>query len=117
HEYSFDRLTGVFGTNVRVATLELGSESIELIEYRTPRGRPVPPDSKKQRSVVSTHRHRRIGHGGRQRPSVSIPRSTDFYCAPDPAGVESERSRDQGTLLSRSRRPPAGTHLLPARQR
>ena len=25
HEYSFDRLTGVFGTNVRVATLELGS--------------------------------------------------------------------------------------------
>ena len=41
HEYSFDRLTGVFGTNVRVATLELGSESIELIEYRTPRGRPV----------------------------------------------------------------------------
>src|SRR5262245_54979401 len=46
HEYSFDRLTGVFGTNVRIATLELGSESIELIEYRTPRGRPVPPDSK-----------------------------------------------------------------------
>jgi len=46
HEYSFDRLTGVFGTNVRVATLDLGSESIELIEYRTPRGRPVPPDSK-----------------------------------------------------------------------
>ena len=46
HEYGFDRLTGVFGTNVRVASLELGSESIELIEYRTPRGRPVPPDSK-----------------------------------------------------------------------
>ena len=46
HAGSFDRLTGVFGTNVRVATLELGSESIELIEYRTPRGRPVPPDSK-----------------------------------------------------------------------
>lgn len=46
HEYSFDRLTGIFGTHVRVATLELGSESIELIEYRTPRGRPVPPDSR-----------------------------------------------------------------------
>ena len=46
HTDSFDRLTGVFGTNVRVAKLELGSESIELIEYRTPRGRPVPPDSK-----------------------------------------------------------------------
>ena len=43
---SFDRLTGVFGTNVRLATLRLGSESIQLIQYRTPRGRPVPPDSR-----------------------------------------------------------------------
>jgi len=43
---SFDRLTGVFGTNVRVATLRLGSENIQLIQYRSPRGRPVPPDSK-----------------------------------------------------------------------
>jgi catechol 2,3-dioxygenase-like lactoylglutathione lyase family enzyme len=46
HVDSFDRLTGVFGTNVRVATLQLGSESIQLIEYRTPRGRPLPPDSR-----------------------------------------------------------------------
>src|SRR5262249_7895945 len=46
HADSFDRLTGVFGANVRVATLQLGSESIQLIEYRTPRGRPVPPDSR-----------------------------------------------------------------------
>jgi catechol 2,3-dioxygenase-like lactoylglutathione lyase family enzyme len=45
HARSFDRLTGVFGTNVRTATLELGAEAIELIEYRTPRGRPVPQDS------------------------------------------------------------------------
>jgi catechol 2,3-dioxygenase-like lactoylglutathione lyase family enzyme len=43
---SFDRLTGVFGTNVRVATLRLGSESIQLIQYRAPRGRPVPADSR-----------------------------------------------------------------------
>lgn len=46
HLDSFDRLTGVFGTNVKVATLQLGSESIQLIEYYTPRGRPVPSDSK-----------------------------------------------------------------------
>jgi catechol 2,3-dioxygenase-like lactoylglutathione lyase family enzyme len=46
HAETFDRLTGVFGTNVRVATLLLGSESIQLMEYRTPRGRPVPPDSR-----------------------------------------------------------------------
>jgi catechol 2,3-dioxygenase-like lactoylglutathione lyase family enzyme len=42
---SFDRLTGVFGTNVKVANLRLGLESIQLIEYRTPGGRPVPRDS------------------------------------------------------------------------
>jgi catechol 2,3-dioxygenase-like lactoylglutathione lyase family enzyme len=43
---SFDLLTGIFGTNVRVATLRLGTESIRLIEYRTPRGRPIPRDSR-----------------------------------------------------------------------
>jgi catechol 2,3-dioxygenase-like lactoylglutathione lyase family enzyme len=43
---SFDRLTGVFGTNVKVAHLRLGLESVQLIEYRTPRGRPVPRDSR-----------------------------------------------------------------------
>jgi len=43
---SFDRLTGVFGTNVKAANLRLGMESIQLIEYRTPRGRPVPTDSR-----------------------------------------------------------------------
>jgi len=42
---SFDRLVGVFGTNVRVAGLALGEESIELVEFRTPQGRPVPVDS------------------------------------------------------------------------
>jgi catechol 2,3-dioxygenase-like lactoylglutathione lyase family enzyme len=43
---SFDRLAAIFGANVRVATLQLGSESIQLVEYRTPRGRPVPLDSR-----------------------------------------------------------------------
>lgn len=46
HLDSFDRLTDIFGTNVKVATLQLGSERIQLIEYRTPRGRPYPPDSR-----------------------------------------------------------------------
>jgi catechol 2,3-dioxygenase-like lactoylglutathione lyase family enzyme len=43
---SFDRLTGEFGTNVKIANLRLGLESVQLIEYRTPRGRPVPLDSR-----------------------------------------------------------------------
>jgi catechol 2,3-dioxygenase-like lactoylglutathione lyase family enzyme len=42
---SFDRLVGLFGTNVRVAGLKLGAETIELVEFRTPQGRPIPADS------------------------------------------------------------------------
>jgi catechol 2,3-dioxygenase-like lactoylglutathione lyase family enzyme len=46
HLDSFDRLTSIFGTNVETATLTLGSESIQLVQYRAPRGRPVPADSR-----------------------------------------------------------------------
>ncbi len=42
----FDRLTGIFGTNVRAATLQLGTETVKLVQYVTPEGRPVPLDSR-----------------------------------------------------------------------
>lgn len=42
----YDRLVGVFGTRVRVAGMSLGPSRIELTEFVTPRGRPVPPDSR-----------------------------------------------------------------------
>ena len=42
---AFDRLTGIFGTNIRVAALRLGGETVQLVEYRTPPGRQVPSDS------------------------------------------------------------------------
>ncbi len=38
---SFDRLTGVFGTSTRVATLRLGTERIQLLQFITPEGRPI----------------------------------------------------------------------------
>jgi MIP family channel proteins len=43
---SFDHLTGVFGTNTRVATLRLGSERLQLIQWITPEGRPMPTTSR-----------------------------------------------------------------------
>jgi catechol 2,3-dioxygenase-like lactoylglutathione lyase family enzyme len=46
HLDSLDRLTGLFGTNASAATLQLGSETIALVQYHTPRGRPVPADSR-----------------------------------------------------------------------
>jgi MIP family channel proteins len=43
---SFDRLTGVFGTNARVATLSLGTERLQLVQYVTPQGRAIPATSR-----------------------------------------------------------------------
>jgi len=43
---SWELLEGVFGLRMRVAWLQLGSEQIELTEYQTPKGRPVPAVSR-----------------------------------------------------------------------
>jgi catechol 2,3-dioxygenase-like lactoylglutathione lyase family enzyme len=42
----YERLTGVFGLRMRVVRMRLGDELIELTEYLTPRGRPIPVDSR-----------------------------------------------------------------------
>jgi catechol 2,3-dioxygenase-like lactoylglutathione lyase family enzyme len=39
-----ERLQGVFGARTRIVRMTLGEESIELMEYLAPRGRPIPPD-------------------------------------------------------------------------
>lgn len=42
----FEHLSGVFGARVRIVDLKLGSEKLELTEYLTPQGRPIPVDSR-----------------------------------------------------------------------
>jgi len=42
----WERLQGVFGLRMRVVRMRLGDETLELTEYLTPRGRPVPADSR-----------------------------------------------------------------------
>ena len=42
----FEHLTGVFGARARVVRLSLGSETLELTEYLSPQGRPIPLDSR-----------------------------------------------------------------------
>lgn len=42
----YERLQGVFGLRMRVVRMRLGDEFIELTEYLTPKGRPVPIDSR-----------------------------------------------------------------------
>ncbi len=43
---SIDRLLGVAGARVRVVTMRLGAERIELVEYLGRKGRPVPADAR-----------------------------------------------------------------------
>jgi catechol 2,3-dioxygenase-like lactoylglutathione lyase family enzyme len=45
---AFERLQGVFPARMRVARLRLGDETLELTEYLTPRGRPIPADARSQ---------------------------------------------------------------------
>lgn len=42
----FEHMSGVFGARVRIVRLKLGSETLELTEYLTPQGRPIPVDSR-----------------------------------------------------------------------
>src|SRR5262245_10844529 len=42
----YERYQGVFGLRMRVVRMQLGAETIELQEYLTPRGRPIPVDSR-----------------------------------------------------------------------
>ena len=42
----YEQLQGVFGLRMRVVRMRLGDESIELTEYLTPPGRPMPLDSR-----------------------------------------------------------------------
>ena len=42
----YERLQGVFGLRMRVVRMKLDDEFIELTEYLTPKGRPVPVDSR-----------------------------------------------------------------------
>lgn len=42
----YEQLQGLFGVRLRVVQMQLGSEVIELTEYLTPKGRPIPIDSR-----------------------------------------------------------------------
>jgi len=43
---AWEQLEGVFGARMRIVGLRLGDERLELTEYFTPKGRPIPADSR-----------------------------------------------------------------------
>jgi catechol 2,3-dioxygenase-like lactoylglutathione lyase family enzyme len=42
----YERLQGIFGVRLRIVKMQLGDELIELTEYLTPKGRPIPIESR-----------------------------------------------------------------------
>jgi len=42
----YERLQGIFGVRLRVVKMKLGDEILELTEYLTPKGRPIPVESR-----------------------------------------------------------------------
>jgi catechol 2,3-dioxygenase-like lactoylglutathione lyase family enzyme len=42
----YERLEGLFGVRMRVVRMQLGEEILELTDYLTPQGRPIPVDSR-----------------------------------------------------------------------
>ena len=42
----YEHLMGMFGLRMRVVRIQLGGEVVELTEYLTPKGRPIPGDSR-----------------------------------------------------------------------
>ncbi len=42
----YEQLQGLFGVRLRIVKMQLGSELIELTEYLTPKGRPIPVDAR-----------------------------------------------------------------------
>ena len=43
---AYEHLEGIFGLRMRVVRLKLGGEVLELTQFLTPQGRPIPPDSR-----------------------------------------------------------------------
>ena len=44
HGEEYEKLQGLFGLRMRVARMKLGNETVELIQYLAPEGRPIQAD-------------------------------------------------------------------------
>jgi len=100
---------------MRVVRMRLGDEVLELTEYLTPRGRPVPADSRSHDrwfqhvAIVVSDMDRAYARLRAQRVEHASP-------APAPAGLEPERRRHPRVLLQGSGRAPAGDPLVSGAQ-
>ncbi len=96
-----DTLTGVFGTRVRSARLQLGQEYVELEQYVTPKGAPIPVDSRSNDlwfqhfAVVVSDMDKAYAHvAGFGVPSISSAPQTIPASNQAAAGIKAYKFRD-----------------------
>jgi catechol 2,3-dioxygenase-like lactoylglutathione lyase family enzyme len=112
---AYERLQGVFGLRMRVARMRLGSETIELTEYLTPGGRPVPADSRSNDrwfqhiAIVTSNMDQAYNHLRRHRVrhASSGPQRLPDWNA-DGGGIEAFYFRDSDGHFLETIRFPAG---------
>jgi catechol 2,3-dioxygenase-like lactoylglutathione lyase family enzyme len=78
---AYERLMGVFGLRMRVARMRLGDQHIELMEVLTPKGRPIPSDS---RSNDRWFQHVAIIVGDMERAFAWLREHDITYASPAP---------------------------------
>lgn len=97
----WERLSGVFGARLRIARLRLGREEIELTEFLTPKGRPIPLDSRSNDGwfqhiaiVVSDmdRAYERLRRNGVEHASTAPQRLPDWN--PNAGGIEAFYFKD-----------------------
>ena len=110
----WERLYGVFGLRLRIERLRLGSEFVELLEFATPRGRPLPADTRSNdlwfqhvAIIVSDmdKAYAELRRHGVRHASTSPQRLPDWN--PNAGGIEAFYFRDpDGNHLEILRFPP-----------
>jgi catechol 2,3-dioxygenase-like lactoylglutathione lyase family enzyme len=113
----YELLTGVFGARTRTVELRLGGESLELTEFFTPRGRPIPADMRAN-DLAFQHAALIVNDMDRAyaRPAAARRRAC-LERAATPAGLERQRRGHPRVLFPRSRRAFSRDPAVPAWQR
>ena len=114
----YELLTGVFGARIRVVSLRLGDESIQLTEFLAPKGRPVPEDMRPNDRafqhlaiIVSdmTRAYARLRRGGVEHASTA-PQTLPHWNT-DAAGISAFYFRDPDRHFLEILQFPAGKGL------
>jgi catechol 2,3-dioxygenase-like lactoylglutathione lyase family enzyme len=107
-------LTGVFGARIKTARLRLGKETVELVEFLAPRGRPYPTDTRgndrwfQHVAIITSNMeaaYRRLRERGVAHASTGPQRLPDWN--PNAGGIEAYYFRDpDGHFLEVLQFPP-----------